>query len=328
MSFDEMLTYTIEGNEDAIIAVGTITDENMEIAYYGTNKNLIEANEYEFEIGSITKTFTSSLLCKLISEGRISLDDNIDMYLDLPSGEYYPTLKKLVTHTSGYKSFYLDIQMLSNFLDKEGNDFYGVNSSMINEQIKKNLVKEKMHTFKYSNFGISVVGQILSECLDSDYTTVMTDYIESELNLLNTRISDGSGNLDGYWSWQSNDAFIPAGAIISTMDDMMQYLSLNMSNESMYLSLGHELIEDVNATKKQYEIFDIRFDAMGVGWIIDKKNNIIWHNGGTSNFNSYIAFDNDKQVGVVILSNLPPDYKIPATVMGVELIKTLQQEGN
>ena len=53
---------------------------------------------------------------------------------------------------------------------------------------------------------------------------------------------------------------------------------------------------------------------------------IIWHNGGTSNFNSYIAFDKEKQLGVVILSNLSPSYRIPATVMGSKLIITLQNK--
>jgi len=56
------------------------------------------------------------------------------------------------------------------------------------------------------------------------------------------------------------------------------------------------------------------------GWMIDNKNGIVWHNGATSNFNCYIGFDKENQTGVVILSNLPPDYRVPATVMRVELL--------
>lgn len=92
--------------------------------------------------------------------------------------------------------------------------------------------------------------------------------------------------------------------------------------------MGHDETVKVNATKKQYEKMNIRMDSMGIGWIIDKQNGIIWHNGGTSNFNSYIAFDKENQIGVVILSNLAPNYRIPATVMGMRLMIDLQSEYN
>jgi CubicO group peptidase (beta-lactamase class C family) len=64
-------------------------------------------------------------------------------------------------------------------------------------------------------------------------------------------------------------------------------------------------------------------DAAGIGWMLDTKDNIIWHNGGTTNFNSYVAFNKHKQIGVVILSNLSPKAGIPAVVMGAKLMSGL-----
>lgn len=69
----------------------------------------------------------------------------------------------------------------------------------------------------------------------------------------------------------------------------------------------------------------IYIDAIGTGWMIDNHNGIIWHNGATSHFNCYLGFDKENQVGVVILSNLSPNYRIPATVMGIKLLTSLQQ---
>ncbi|MCK9223308.1 MAG: serine hydrolase [Limnochordia bacterium] len=86
------------------------------------------------------------------------------------------------------------------------------------------------------------------------------------------------------------------------------------------------MIADVNATTKSLQAMGIRMDAVGIGWMIDEKNGLIWHNGGTSVFNSYLAFDKRRRIGVVILSNLPPGYRIPATVMGSKLIRVLQEE--
>lgn len=60
-----------------------------------------------------------------------------------------------------------------------------------------------------------------------------------------------------------------------------------------------------------------------MSWIIDKENDIVWHNGGTGNYNSYLGFNPQTKTAVVVLSNLPPNYKIPATVLGVKLLKEI-----
>ena len=60
-----------------------------------------------------------------------------------------------------------------------------------------------------------------------------------------------------------------------------------------------------------------------MAWMIDSENNIVWHNGATSNFNSYIAFNKEKNIGIVILSNLSPNKKIPTTVIGSKMMKEL-----
>ena len=324
MSFEEMLDYTTKNNESAIITVGIIESGETSTTVYGENASILPKEDFEYEIGSITKTFTSSLLCKAISENKVELSDSIHEYIELPQKGYYPDFRRLLTHTSGYKEYYLDWQMVTNFFRKT-NAFYGISRDELNTKTGKISIEDKDYPFEYSSFGISVVGSALSEIYASDFITVMQDFIESDLKLENTRISDGKGNMNGYWNWMPNDAYIPAGAIVSTMDDMMKYMQLHMSEALPYLSLGHEIHARVDATTKQYEKLGIRIDAAGLGWMIDTENNIIWHNGGTDNFNSYMAFDKDKQIGVVILSNLAPDYRIPATVMGAKLITALQE---
>jgi hypothetical protein len=97
-----------------------------------------------------------------------------------------------------------------------------------------------------------------------------------------------------------------------------------MEETPAYLALSHEALARGTETSVQNEAMGIRVDAVGMGWMIDEENGIVWHNGGTSNYNAYLGFDANKKVAVVILSNLPPDYKIPATVMGIALLKQLQ----
>lgn len=326
MSFSDTLEYTLKGNKNAVITVGIIKDGKAEFVVYGEDAKILPQKEYQYEIGSLTKTFTTSLLCKAISEEKASLDDKIDSYINLPPKSYYPTLRRLATHTSGYKPYYYEKQMKYNFLHKISNDFYGVdNQTLINRAGKVDL-QDKTYGFTYSNFGMSVLGNAVSEIYGESYESVISDYISNELKLHNTHISDGTGDLSGYWQWNKGDAYIPAGAIVSTIGDMLKYTEIHMTEKLPYLAQAHEAIEDVNATTSQYAKMGIRMDAVGIGWIIDKENNIVWHNGGTTNFNAYLGFDKEKQIGVVILSNTPPSYKIPATVMGVKLIKELQIE--
>lgn len=79
-----------------------------------------------------------------------------------------------------------------------------------------------------------------------------------------------------------------------------------MSGDIPYLAYGHEIVAKVNANTDILVDMNIRTDAMGIGWMLDTENNIIWHDGGTSNFNTYMAFNKKKQIGVVVLSNYPP----------------------
>ena len=65
-----------------------------------------------------------------------------------------------------------------------------------------------------------------------------------------------------------------------------------------------------------------------MSWIIDTENNFVWHNGGTGHYNSYLGFNKKTGNGVVVLANYPPSMsKIPATVIGIKLLKELDEAG-
>jgi len=324
MSFAEMLAYTTKDNKDAIITVGIIHNGQMTYDVYGENGSKLPQAEHSYEIGSLTKTFTTALLCKAISEDRVSLDDSIDRYLSLPSKGYYPTLRRLVTHTSGYKGFYFESPMISNFLHRE-NDFNGITEDMLLARLGKIKLDDHDYAFRYSNFGLATLGLVLEQLYAEDYTPLMNVYIADELGLVSTMVFGGAVEIDNGWKWSDSDAYIPAGGLVSNITDMMQYARLHIYDELDYLALSHEVLAEVNATTGTYEKMGIRMDAVGAGWMLDLENNIIWHNGGTSNYNCYLGFDKERQIGVVVLSNLPPDYRIPATVMGIEILTSLQK---
>jgi len=324
MSSVEMIEYTAKGVKKAVVTVGIIQNGQMSYKVYGENGREISQKEHVYEIGSITKTFTTSLLSKAISENRVSLDNSISVFLNLPSKDYYPSIKRIITHTSGYKSSYYEGYVSTNFLNS-GNSFYGITEETLFNRIGTINLENKDYPFEYSNFGMAIIGLTLEKIFNEDYTPLMNGYIKNDLGLNRTKISDGSGDLSNYWVWDKGNPYIAAGAIISTITDMMKYAKMQMDEIPLYLGLSHNVLAQVNATTSEYAKLGIRIDAVGAGWMIDTVNNIIWHNGGTSNYNSYIGFNKTKNIAVVVLSNTAPDFRLNATVIGVKLFKELEE---
>ncbi len=120
MSSLDMIEYCCS-NQNAEISVALI--ENGGIAYRIYGKNGEETNVYDYEIGSISKTFVGALCAKAINENRLSLTDSIAKYLDLGNDRYYPTIERLLTHTSGYAAYYFESSMIGNKFAHITNDF-------------------------------------------------------------------------------------------------------------------------------------------------------------------------------------------------------------
>jgi len=176
---------------------------------------------------------------------------------------------------------------------------------MLLNKVSKIDLEDREYSFNYSNFGFAVLGLVVEEVYQEDYTKLMNTYLCDELQLKNTKVSDGSGDLENYWDWQSGDAYLPAGSITSNIIDMLTYMQMQL-DEAGYFEQLHDSVKEINASDSSYKSMGIYIDEIGLSWIIDKKNNIIWHNGGTGDYNSYIGFCPDKQTAVVILSNLSP----------------------
>lgn len=320
MTAQECLEYTLKGSKDGIITVGTIKDGVASWHVYGTDGVELEPVAHTYEIGSLTKTMTATMIAQAVSDGLVELSAPIDCYLDLPQGSY-PTISELLTHTSGYKSEYLEKQMVKNFF-KGYNAFYRIDGDTLLKRASKVKTGSGEHDWEYSNFGFALLGQVLESVYEMPYSDIMASFL-AEFGMENSRLSDMNGDLDNYWEWGPNDAYMSAGAVLSTIEDMLKYAQIQL--EGTYgTELAHQKICSVEASSKQYDLMDIHIDAMGMGWILDEHNNIIWHNGGTGSYNSYLGFDPESQTAVVVLSNLKGEYRIPATVVGIKLLKELQ----
>lgn len=324
MSFQEVLEYTTKDKPEAVISVGIIQDGQVSTFIYGANGQEIPDQSLRYEIGSITKTFTAALIRRAAREGRIDLDDTIDQYLHLDQDKAYPTISQLLTHTSGYRSEYFELQMVSNFF-RASNSYYGISRPQILKKISASNRSSGEHSFRYSNFGYAVLGLVLEAVYDTDYTALLHDFIQTELGLAETKISTNTEESDNYWDWKLDDAYLPAGAILSNLNDMLVYAQRQLGNDPLF-SQTHHPLKTINASPESYQAMGIRMDEIAMAWIIDSENNILWHNGATGSFNSYQGFHPGTRTAVVVLSNLSPNDRIPATIMGTKLMMELLHE--
>lgn len=205
------------------------------------------------------------------------------------------------------------------------NDFYGVSKEQLLDRVKATRLEDRDYPFCYSNFGISVLGLVLEEIYGRSYTDIMNDYIQNELSLGNTAVAKQSGNLDGYWKWKPDDAYIPAGSVISDIRDMAKYLQICMTADG-YIENTFHAVEAVDANNPTYMEYGIRIDSVGMTWMCDEENGYVWHNGSTTDFNSYFAFDRETGTGVVLLGNLGSSERITLTVIVAQLMSEQTNE--
>ena len=245
------------------------------------------------------------------------------IHLPLPEGKSYPTIAELLTHTSGYGVYYFETPMIGNFFAGR-NSFCGISRDMVLRKVQGLDMNRESYGFTYSNFGYAVLGLVLEAVCDQDYTVLLNDYVQKDLGMTATKISERDGDLGNYWDWQENDAYLSAGAVTSNIEDMLRYAQMQLDADSPFARC-HECLKVINASSENNQMMGIHMDEIGMGWIIDKENSFIWHNGGTGHYNSYLGFSPETETAVVILSNLSPNDRIPATVLGIKLLQELKQ---
>ncbi|MEG8976624.1 serine hydrolase domain-containing protein [Priestia megaterium] len=307
-----LINKTCKGKKHLKLTVGYLTDNQSIIKVYNESGEIDSSKKYHYEIGSITKTFTVSLLSKYIFENKVSLNDSIQKYIkELKEDMYYPTLLRLATHSSGYSGslplnkreyFKIILGLIFGGSDLNKNNPLHMDFNKMKMLIERTKLKEVDYSWKYSNFGISLIGYVLGMVSGKRYWDTMNDFLHDELGLKDTCLGSSNNHLQGYdrknndcgnWHWDKGNFISPSGAVSSTADDLLKYAKINMYEDKPYLSLCHK--KHGNGTKK--------FD-MGLGWLLLKKNNnVVLHGGGTGCFSSFLGIDKEKKVASVVLAN-------------------------
>lgn len=308
----KLLAERVDARQSFGIVVGILDENGPRIIAYGKTaqdgKNV--DGDTLFEIGSISKVFTSTILADMVEHDELKLDDPVSKYL--PAAVKVPsrngreiTLVDLATHTSGLPRLpdnmpYGDPK--NPYADYTVEELY----TFLNGY---KLPRDIGAKYEYSNLGVGLLGHVLALKAGTAYEALVKQRVCAPLEMTNTTITLTPEQRARFA--QAHDKFgrpvsnwdIPtlagAGAIRSTANDLLKLVAANMGRSKTALQPAMELMQEPRhaAGSKTMKI--------GLAWHIATKygTELIWHNGGTGGYRSFAGFDKQNQRVVVILAN-------------------------
>jgi CubicO group peptidase (beta-lactamase class C family) len=305
---DALVKPLIGGEWMAGVSIGLIHGDDVHYYGYGRARDgdATPPNaDTLFEIGSVTKVFTALLLADAVA--RLVLDFADPVSKHLPEGRTLAahaggaiTIEQLATHSSGLP------RMPDNFHPKDpanpyadytADDLYGF---LANHEP----ARAPGAGYEYSNLATALLGEIVTRLEARSFETLVVERVAAPLRLDRTLVAiregdanvasghDGEGKPAAHWDF---DVFAAAGALRSTTRDMVAFVRANMAADHELLGPAMKL-----AREPRFDAGDV--GKVGLGWHI-KGDGTCWHNGQTGGFHSFIAFDEKRDIGVVVLTN-------------------------
>ena len=273
----------------------------------GPGQPVLDGNTV-FEIGSVSKVFTATVLAELVQEGKLSLDDPVQKFL--PATVHVPsrngkaiTLGNLSEQNSGLP------RMPDNFHPADASNPYADYSvqQLYDFLSRYQLPRDPGATFEYSNLGVGLLGHALSLASKKPYEELERERVWAPLGMTNTAITftpwmkahlalghDEAGRVVANWDLPT---LAGAGAIRSTTNDMLKFVDANLHPErgpvERAMAFAHQERAPAGAM------------MIGLNWLIvhADADTILWHNGGTGGYRTFVGLEPSRKTGVVVMTN-------------------------
>lgn len=276
-----------------------------------------------FQIGSVSKLFTASLLERLVQEGEIKDSDTVRDILpldtELSADMSKITIYQLATHTSGLPREPVTLKQLKFFINYEftGQNLYGyMDKTWLGEYLKTTKIKNKSYAFIYSNIGYGLLSHLIEVKTGEPFRDLVTEKIFSPLNMKDTVFSLSNEQLkreaighvgdQPYFMkrntplkpWAMGEVMTPSGGIYSTVTDLLIYARHTLAGGNS--ALDRILNETTEPKVKQND-----GEMSALGWTISELGSehteITYKHGMTSGYSAYIGMNMAKRIAVVVL---------------------------
>lgn len=329
---DQLIQPYISKKKTVGLCMAVIKGDSVFTYSYGETakgNRQLPTTETLFEIGSISKTFTSTLLAYAITRQKMKPGDPVSQYLpdSIPALNYKGqpiTLLSLTNHSSGLPRLPFDL-----FIGKEMDAFnpykhYSTNKLFAYLRAFKPY-REPGKQFEYSNLGVGLLATVLERNYKMPYETLVAQMISRPLGMSSTKIQlsaadklrfalghNEQGEPTSSWEFQS---LAGAGAIRSSVSDMVRYLRAQMGQV-----FAPELSKAIALTHaKTFE--NPAGQDLGMAWFLEKYagGKFYFHGGQTGGYVAFAGFDKERKNGVVILTNA----SMSVDKIGVQILSAL-----
>ena len=290
---DSIIKAMTENHPEAIVTVGIWDNGKTEYHVYGENGKILPTEQHNYAIGSLTKTFAGAYIAKLEHEGKLIIENRISELVSAGKTQLDPTLKQLLTHTSGLSDEW------ERLLEQEPNT--ALTRENILAVLKDKAPDSKEEQPYYSNFGSALAATAAAAVEGKTGKEAISGFIKNDLRLDDTDF-DNIEQLTEFFTWQEQDEMALSGGLISNAKDMLGYGRLYLGDELPYLQKAASPLKN----------FSDDYDC-GYFWLIDDENDIVWHNGelcfedeNSENIGhqSFIGFSKSRNKVIVVLSNV------------------------
>ena len=293
------------------IAAGSIQGDHATMASGGVVRRGGAApilDNTVFEIGSVTKVFTGTLLAQMVLRGDVALDDPVAKLLPgwiIPDfGGKAITLLDLATQSSGLP------RLPTNLAPADPTDPYADYTDAALKQFLAGykLTRAPGAMYEYSNLAMGLLGRALAAKRGMSYEGLLRKEILVPLGMNDTRVAEDS-------AWKSREAighdslFSPvhawhfdalqsAGALRSTMPDMLRFAeALRDTTRGPLARAIAFAVQPRRAIRGA--------DSIGLAWQHSRMNgrDIVWHNGATAGFRTWLSGDLAAKRAVVVTTN-------------------------
>jgi CubicO group peptidase (beta-lactamase class C family) len=305
-----VLKARVDGGKSIGLVVGTVDAAGKKtISAYGTpgpDSLPLDADSV-FEIGSITKVFTAILLADMADRGEVGLEDPISKFL--PAHVHVPeragrkiTLLDLSTQTSGLPRLPDNLKPAdprnpyADYTVDRMYDFLG----------RYELTRDIGSQFEYSNFGVGLLGHVLSLKAGMPYEALVKQRILDPLEMdhtaitltpwMKTHLAKGHNNAGAVVMNWDVGVLAGAGGLRSTLNDMLKFAVANLQTRGRLQQVMQ---------RTHVERAPAGNGFIGMNWIIRRLDGreIVWHNGGTGGYRTWLGFDKQKGLAAVVLTN-------------------------
>ncbi len=263
-----------------------------------------------FEIGSITKVFTSLVLADMVERGEVTLDTPVQKLL--PADVKVPS-------RNGKQMTLLDLSMQVSGLPRMPDNFHPADAAKpfadydaakLYEYLSGyKLTRDIGEKYEYSNLGVGLLGHALARKAGMSYEALVRARVLEPLELKDTSVTLSADQkkrlaaghdaaLAPVKNWDL-DALAGAGALRSTASDMLKFLAANLELTDTPLKAAMRRMRSVRRPTGVPGM-----DIMLAWHTLSRDGSeIVWHNGGTGGYRSFAGFDAAKKTAVVVLTN-------------------------